>query len=66
MTAPRDLSPGRGREPGCTCPELHAGMHPTGCYNLHESCPVHGLGTEYWTNYHAQRARVPEPRREVR
>lgn len=32
----------------CTCPEVKVGGHPTGSRNWADSCPEHGVGTEYF------------------
>lgn len=42
----------RQRAAGCTCPELYAGLNPTGVLNRSENCRLHGLGTASWERYH--------------
>lgn len=31
----------------CSCPEVYAGVYPTGSRNWSPNCPEHGEGTEW-------------------
>lgn len=46
---PVEPRPAPTNAPSCTCPELYAGVNPTGCHNLSHACRVHGAGTPGWT-----------------
>jgi hypothetical protein len=35
-------------EPPCSCPEVYAGNHATGSHVWTESCPRHGLASDWY------------------
>jgi len=33
----------------CTCPHIRLGLETTSAHNVNPDCPLHGVGTDYWS-----------------